>query len=261
MPAVTVPPSPNGLPIAITGSPTLTLLEIRELDRVQGGRIRLDLDQGEIGVLVLADHLALEFGAILQGHGDLGGVGDDVVVGDDPAGVIEHEAGTERHLRPAVGRGRHAKRHPGRLLAEEALHEAAHHLAVRAFPEAELAPLRLLGDRPVALVGRHGDRDHARHHLLDQVGVARPGGARGRRVGGDRDRRLARVQADHQPDHGRRGQRERCDPERSVAAPGRPRRGWIQSHLRSSPHHRVLAPASRRPKLDCCRWQGSNRAR
>ena len=140
MPAVTVPPSPNGLPIAITGSPTRTLSESAKVAERQRSSA-VDLDQREVGVRILADHLGRQLAAVLQGDGDLVGAVDDVVVGDDQAVVVDDEAGAHR------GR-RQARAKPGgigierlHLLAEEALHEALDHLAVGTLlAEAELEP-------------------------------------------------------------------------------------------------------------------------
>src|SRR6478735_5432923 len=74
MPAVTVVPMPKGLPIA----------RISPGDGRQGLR-GLDLDHGQIGLGVGADQLAGQFRAVVERYLDIGGVGDDVVVGDDVA--------------------------------------------------------------------------------------------------------------------------------------------------------------------------------
>ncbi len=69
MPAVTVPPRPNGLPIAITQSPTRESAGIAEVD--EGKRlVRRDLEHREIGGGVAADQLGGIFGAVGQGDGD-----------------------------------------------------------------------------------------------------------------------------------------------------------------------------------------------
>src|ERR1700732_4645918 len=59
MPAVTVPPRLNGLPIATT-------------------------------------QLGLELAAFVHDDADLVGIGDDVIVGHDDAGSVDDEAGAER---------------------------------------------------------------------------------------------------------------------------------------------------------------------
>ena len=85
MPAVTVPPRPNGLPIASTQSPTRSLSRIAELHRGQR-LVRLHLQQGDVAGLVAPDHLRLQRGVVLQGDGDLVGAVDHVIVGHHQAG-------------------------------------------------------------------------------------------------------------------------------------------------------------------------------
>ncbi len=101
MPAVTVPPSPNGLPIATTQSPTRTRVESAK--RTKGsGRGRIDLEHGDVRGDVAPDHLGLIFGAVGERDGDLldHRVGprrrDDMVVGDDIAVGGDDEARAER---------------------------------------------------------------------------------------------------------------------------------------------------------------------
>ena len=60
MPAVTVPPRPNGLPIAITQSPTRMHVGVAELHGVQLARLGLDLQHREVGLVVGADELGLQ---------------------------------------------------------------------------------------------------------------------------------------------------------------------------------------------------------
>ena len=83
MPAVTVPPRPNGLPIATTQSPirgiSLAKFDVRIVARL------VDLDQREVGLRVGADHLGVEVLAVVHGDRDGLGVLDHVVVGDDVA--------------------------------------------------------------------------------------------------------------------------------------------------------------------------------
>ena len=97
MPTVTEPPSPNGLPIAITQSPTLSLSGRAEGHRGQR-LLRRHLQQREIGLGVLADDLVdLELGAVVEVDDDLVGAVDDVIVGDDEAFLaVDDEAGAER---------------------------------------------------------------------------------------------------------------------------------------------------------------------
>ena len=95
MPAVTVPPRLNGLPIAITHSPSRSLSESPNFTALSG-LSRLHPQHARVGLLVAADDFGLEPRAVVEDDGDLVGVGDDVVVGDDDAGRIDDEAGAER---------------------------------------------------------------------------------------------------------------------------------------------------------------------
>ena len=96
MPAVTVPPSPNGLPTATTQSPTLAWSLSPQRDKGQLV-VGVDLQQREVGLFVAADDLRRMAAVVLQDHGDLIGVADDVVVGHDVAARIDDEARAERH--------------------------------------------------------------------------------------------------------------------------------------------------------------------
>ena len=95
MPAVTVPPRLNGLPIAITHSPSRSLSESPNFTALSG-LVGLTRSTREVGLLVAADHLGLEPRAVVEDDVDLVGFGDDVVVGDDDAGRVDDEAGAER---------------------------------------------------------------------------------------------------------------------------------------------------------------------
>ena len=88
MPAVTVPPRLNGLPIAITHSPSRSL-SLSPNFTALSGLVGLTLQQREIGLGVAADDLGLQRGAVVEDDGDLVGVGDDVIVGhDEPGGSM-----------------------------------------------------------------------------------------------------------------------------------------------------------------------------
>ena len=54
-PVVSVRSSPNGLPIAIVGSPTCTVRDVPSGERRQLARAPLDLEQREVGGLVAAE--------------------------------------------------------------------------------------------------------------------------------------------------------------------------------------------------------------
>ena len=97
MPEVTVWPSPNGLPMAITRSPTSSRLESpnAQLGELLAG----DAQQRHVGGGIAADQLGRELAAVLEGDGDPVGVGHDVVVGQDQpaAGIDDHaRAGADR---------------------------------------------------------------------------------------------------------------------------------------------------------------------
>ena len=112
MPLVVVWPTPNGLPMASTRSPTSSASELPigiDRERIR----RLDLEHGEVEGLVLEQQLALEFAAV--GRRDLHrvGIADHVEIGDDDAGRIDQHAGAQRLLQ--------ARRHLA--VAEELLEE------------------------------------------------------------------------------------------------------------------------------------------
>ena len=90
MPAVTVPPSPNGLPTASTHCPTFgcRCAKVTYLKPVA-----VDLQKRDVGALVLADQLGVELAPVVHQHGVLGAVGDDVRVGDEIAVLADEEAG------------------------------------------------------------------------------------------------------------------------------------------------------------------------
>ena len=95
MPAVTVPPRLNGLPIAITHSPSRSLSELPNFTDLSGLSV-LTCSSARSVLVSRADQLGLERGAVVEDDGDLVGVGDDVVVGDHEPGRIDDEAGAER---------------------------------------------------------------------------------------------------------------------------------------------------------------------
>ena len=95
MPAVTVPPRPNGLPIASTQSPTRGLSESPNWTAGSG----LSVLTFSSAMSVLASRpttFAFSVRVVVQDHGDLVGAVDHVVVGDDVAGRIDDEARAER---------------------------------------------------------------------------------------------------------------------------------------------------------------------
>jgi hypothetical protein len=83
MPLVTVPSSPNGLPMAIAGSPGLRSSEAPS----SSGSSR------EVDRRVVAEQLGLDRLAVLaEAHAELVGAAHHVLVGDDVALVVDHEA-------------------------------------------------------------------------------------------------------------------------------------------------------------------------
>jgi hypothetical protein len=84
IPAVTVPPRPKGLPIAVAPGGSGQRL------------VGLDLQQRDVGLGVAPDDLGLQIGVVVQNDGDLVGVGDDVIVGYDITRRIDDKAGAER---------------------------------------------------------------------------------------------------------------------------------------------------------------------
>ena len=65
------PCSPNGLPIAATGSPTWTSCVRANDERHQLESLRVDLHHADVRVRVVADDLALDLVAVLELHEDL----------------------------------------------------------------------------------------------------------------------------------------------------------------------------------------------
>src|SRR5277367_6252951 len=89
MPAVTVPPRLNGLPMAMTHSPRRSLLESPNFTALSG----LSECTRNTAFGILAHQIGFELGAVVEDNSDLVGVGDDVIVGDHNAGRIDDEAG------------------------------------------------------------------------------------------------------------------------------------------------------------------------
>ncbi len=84
MPLVTVWPTPNGLPMASTRSPTSRSSESPKLERRQIFVLAgIDLEDGEIGALVGEQELGFEFAPVGEHDADVGAAQDHMVVGDD----------------------------------------------------------------------------------------------------------------------------------------------------------------------------------
>ena len=90
-PTVTVPSSPNGLPMAMASWPTLQILVHGQFGGPDIHVAGLEPDNGDVGGGVGADDLALESGAVREPHGHLLGVLHDVGRSEDePALVVDH---------------------------------------------------------------------------------------------------------------------------------------------------------------------------
>ena len=97
--------SPNGLPIAATGSPTAKARAVRERHGHEVEAVGIDLDQGDVRVGVEADDLRRNAVAVAELDEDLlrllrraaavqaPAAGDHVGVGDDVAVLVDDEAG------------------------------------------------------------------------------------------------------------------------------------------------------------------------
>ena len=95
MPAVTVPPRLNGLPIAITHSPSRSFSESPNFTAVSG---LSDFTRRSARSVFWSRPMtsALRPRAVIENDVDLVGFRDDVIVGDDDAGGVDDEAGAER---------------------------------------------------------------------------------------------------------------------------------------------------------------------
>ena len=82
MPALTEPPRLNGLPIAITHSPSRSLSESPNFTAFSG-LSGLICKQRDVGLGVAADHFGLQARAVVEHDVDFLGFGDDVIVGHD----------------------------------------------------------------------------------------------------------------------------------------------------------------------------------
>ena len=99
MPTVTVPPRPNGLPIAITQSPMRMTSESPNFTAVSLRVFGSTLSTAMSVLVSVPTSSALSLRAVGEIDLDLVGVGDDVVVGDDDAARVDDEAGAQRlHL-------------------------------------------------------------------------------------------------------------------------------------------------------------------
>ena len=169
MPAVTVPPRPNGLPTAITQSPTRGVLSAN----FTNGKVcrRLDLEQRDVGALVGADQLGLVLVVLVEADLDLAAAVDDVVVGDDVAVGGDDEAGALRLRRPRRALAAVApllRQVLEELVERMVVGQAGEQIARRAALRA--AALRGLRDLRLAAAVGHVDAHHRRLDAIDDVG-------------------------------------------------------------------------------------------
>jgi hypothetical protein len=99
------------LPIATTGSPTFAR---SESPSGSGVRARVDLEDGQVARRIGADDGRLHARAVREADPDLPGALDDVVVRDDVAGLVDHEARAERLLLLLLGEELAAEERVGR---------------------------------------------------------------------------------------------------------------------------------------------------
>jgi hypothetical protein len=124
IPAVTVCPTPSGLPIASTMSPTRKRLGRPERDR--GKLVGLDAQHGQVGLRIGADDLREQARAVGQRDLDFVGRLHHVVVREDVAARTDDHAGAE------AGRALRAEKTPEQRIIERRLAhflggEDAHH--------------------------------------------------------------------------------------------------------------------------------------
>ena len=93
-----MPSSPNGLPIATTGSPTCEAARVAERERVEQRCRRVHLDDREIRRRIGADELGADSVEPFQNRTESEAPVDDVLVRDDDAVARVHEAGALRLL-------------------------------------------------------------------------------------------------------------------------------------------------------------------
>ena len=143
MPAVAVRRRPNGLPIATTVSPTRMLSEFPK----QAGRARVkSTARGgrRCRSRVAADERRPQRVLVREADLDVVGPLDHVVVRDDVAGLVDHEAGAERLPRHGLLVGRRERRVVRRRRRRRDLHDAGRGARVD------------LADRHAAVIGDRG---------------------------------------------------------------------------------------------------------
>ena len=144
MPAVAVRRRPNGLPIATTVSPTRMLSEFPNASGREPARGRLHAEDGDVGRGIAADERRPQRVLVREADLDVVGALDHVVVRDDVAGLVDHEAGAERLPRNGLLVGRRERRVVGRRRRRRDLDDAGRRARVD------------LADRHPAVIGDRG---------------------------------------------------------------------------------------------------------
>ena len=169
MPAVTVPPRPNGLPTATTQSPTRTAV-LRELDVGELAVGVVDLEEREVGLLRRRrSTLRLVLGAVVEDDGERLPAVDDVVVGDDVAVFGDDEAGAEAHRERAALAAELTVAVAIAVIVAELTEETLHRSVVAA---EFLERVDALSRDILARRRLDADADHRRADLLHHVGEA-----------------------------------------------------------------------------------------
>ena len=123
MPAVTVACRPNGEPTAMHPVADLNPVGVAQAGELERALAVVELEHGEVGLLVHADHLRLVLAAVERHDLDLGGLLDHVGVRERDAGGIDDDAGAEAPLGDPLGHL--AEEAAEELLAEELLERRA----------------------------------------------------------------------------------------------------------------------------------------
>ncbi len=150
MPCVTVWPTPNGLPMASTTSPTCKRVGIGEVEMREALVRILQPQHREIAALVLEHDLGLELALVGERDLDLVGALDHVVVGDDEAGGVDDDAGAERALQLVAVAARHAEEAAEDRVLEQRV-AVVHHLGGVDIDHRRRHPLhhRRIGERAI----------------------------------------------------------------------------------------------------------------
>ena len=194
MPEVTVRSSPNGLPIATTGSPTLIWSESPRGQRRQRPRAGVDLEHRQVAGRIGADDGGLQARAVREADAHLLRAVDDVEVRDDVTRLVDDEARAERLLALLLREERVAEERVGRDVDDRRR---------RHLDDARCRPLVDVVDRGTGPVDGGRGRGCGRRRGLDLANrrrlaeVAEEGGAAERKAGAE-DRRRQQPTGTHE---------------------------------------------------------------